>query len=467
MTRAPFDALIIGGGPGGYRAALDCAAHGLRAALVERQHLGGTCLNVGCIPSKALIHVADRYAGLADPALATLGVGIDERSIDLATSGEWMNGVVTRLRTGVGSLLDGAGVSVIQGVATIVDGKTVDVITAEGPVRLRTANLVLATGSCPVELPNLPFGGSVISSTEALALSQVPATLTVVGAGFIGLEIGTAYAKLGSKVTVVEATERILPQYSEKLTRPVLKQLKWLGVEVMLGWSAYSFEESRCRLIVRDRAGDEHELASEKVLVAVGRAPMTNGFGLERLDLKMIGSSVWTDERCETSMSGVYAIGDVTGEPMLAHRATAQAAVVADVIAGQRRRFDIRAMPSVCFTDPEIFSVGLTAEDAERDGVTIAEGIVPFRANGRALTLQQDDGFITIVAARDDHRVLGVHGVGCGVSELTAAGSLAIEMGATLEDIRLTVHVHPSLTEMIEEAAARALGACHDTLHLA
>jgi dihydrolipoamide dehydrogenase len=184
---------------------------------------------------------------------------------------------------------------------------------------------------------------------------------------------------------------------------------------------------------------------------------VTSGFGLERLDLRMTGSSVWIDDRCQTSMNGVYAIGDITGEPMLAHRATAQAALVADVLAGHQRRWDIRAMPSVSFTDPEILSVGLTSEDAERDGMKVAEGVVPFRANGRALSLQQEDGFLTIIAARDDHRIVGVHGVGSGISELAAAASLAIEMGATLEDITLTVHVHPTLSEMLEEAAARAL----------
>jgi dihydrolipoamide dehydrogenase len=457
VSYAPFDALIIGGGPGGYAAAADCAERGLRTALVERKHLGGTCLNIGCIPSKALIHLADRYPGIDDSGLRSIGISGGRPSIDLTTSIEWIDAIVGRLRTGVGLLLAGAGVTVIEGTATVVDGKTADVLTAEGPSRLRAANLVLATGSSPVELPNLPFGGSVISSTEALSLSQVPATMTVVGAGYIGLEIGTAFAKLGSKVTVVETTKQILPKYSANLTRPVLKQLERLGVKVMLDCTARRFDSSGTSLVVRNADGRERHIESQWVLVAVGRAPATSGFGLERLDLKMTGASVWVDDHCQTSMTGVYAIGDLTGEPMLAHRATAQASLVADVLVGRRRKWDHRAMPSVCFTDPEIMSVGLSAEEAERGGIATAVGTVSLRANGRALISEQEDGFLTVVAALDDHALLGVHAVGSGISELTAAASLAIELGATLEDIALTLHMHPTLSELLAEAAKRAL----------
>jgi len=451
--------LVIGAGPGGYVAAIRAAQLGLDTIIVDSGPAGGTCLNVGCIPSKALIHAADEYASVAGgDELARLGIQVSAATVDLAATTAWKDTVVQRLRGGVEGLLEGAGVRRVTGRATIVDGKTISVGSSEGDVTVRTSNLVIASGSRPIELAHLPFGGSVISSTEALAVTELPSGLVIVGAGYIGLELGIAFRKLGSNVTVVEMLDRILPQYDQMLTRPLMKRLGQLGIPVLLETVATRMTASGDALVVTDAGGVEAELPADKVLVTVGRTTAVGGWGLEALDLDMDGSRIRVDDRCHTSMRGVYAIGDVTGEPMLAHRAMAQGEMVAEIIAGLRRSWDKRAIPEVCFTDPEIVSVGLSPDQAATDGIDCVVDSFPFAANARALTLDRTDGFVRIVARRDDHLVLGVQAVGPGVAELSSEFCLALEMGATLEDLAATVHAHPTLGEAVPEAALKALG---------
>jgi dihydrolipoamide dehydrogenase len=367
----------------------------------------------------------------------------------------WKDGVVTRLQAGVQQLLDGAKVRRIIGAATIRDGKSVTIETGEGTEVLHTRALVLATGSRPVELPGLPFGGPVISSTEALALTEVPARLAIVGAGYIGLELGTAFRKLGASVSVVEAEQRILPRYDAALTAPVAARLEQLGIDISLQTHASRWDGQA--LVVAGPDGQERSLAADRLLVTVGRRPATDGFGLEQLDLAMHGRAIRVDDRCRTSMSGVFAIGDVTGEPMLAHRATAQGEMVAEVIAGHRRAWDDRVVPEICFTDPEIVSVGMAPDDATAAGLDHVVGRASFAANGRALTLQRSDGFARVVAGRADGRILGVQLVGGDVAELAAACCALLEMGATVHDVRLVVHAHPTLSEAIHDAANAAV----------
>ena len=329
---ADCDVLIVGAGPGGYVCALRAAQLGLKVVIVERAEIGGTCLNIGCIPSKAIIHAADEYA--AAGGREHLGITTDAARIDLAVTMGWKDGVVHRLTGGVATLLDHGGVRRIAGEAQIVDGKTVRV----GDEMITTDHLVLATGSEPIALPHLPFGGRVLSSTGALSLTEVPGRLVVVGAGYIGLELGTAYRKLGSEVTVVELQSRILPQYDEVLSRPVSARLKALGVTVHLGATAGGLKQEDSDgggLTFTDADGVEHTLAADAVLVTVGRRPVTAG--IESLHLAMDGRVVHVDDQCRTSMRAVFAIGDLTGEPMLAHRAMAQGALVAEVIAGLPR----------------------------------------------------------------------------------------------------------------------------------
>jgi dihydrolipoamide dehydrogenase len=330
--------------------------------------------------------------------------------------------------------------------------------TDTGRQTIHAENIVIATGSVPVEIEALPFGGNIISSTEALSLGAIPEKLAVVGGGYIGLEIGTAYAKLGSKVTVVEATDRILPQYDAELTRPVMARLKTLGVEVLTGTSAKGLTGDGKALEVLAADGGTKRIEADKVLVTVGRKPQTDGWGLSEIRLDMDGRFIRIDDRCRTSMRGVYAIGDVTGEPMLAHRAMAQGEMVAEIIAGGKQAWDKRCIPAVCFTDPEIVTVGLLPDEARKAGHNTQIGIFPFQANGRAMTVEREDGFIRVVARADNHVILGIQAVGVGISELSSAFAQAVEMGARLEDIAGTIHAHPTLGEGFAEASMKALG---------
>ena len=340
----------------------------------------------------------------------------------------------------------------------MIDGKTCVVETAKGETIVTAENVVIATGSVPIEIPALPFGGRVISSTDALSLPRVPKKLVVIGAGYIGLELGTAFAKMGSRVTVVEAMDRVLPQYDSELTRPVAKRLSELGVTLMLGSKAEGLLPKKDGLLVADQSGSRSELKADRILVTVGRKPKTDGWGLRELDLTMDGPYISIDRGCRTSMTGVYAIGDVTGEPMLAHRAMAQGELVAEAIAGGRHKWDKVSVPAVCFTDPEIVTAGLSPEEAKSAGYDIVTGRFPFQANGRAMTTEREDGFVRVVARADNHLVLGMQAVGQNVSELNAQFSLALEMGSVLEDIAATIHAHPSRSEAVQEAALGSLG---------
>lgn len=447
--------LIIGAGPGGYVCGIRAGQLGLDTIVVEGDRPGGTCLNVGCIPSKALIHAADEFAKVSQFAGDNeLGISTTAPRIDLARTLAWKDGIVKRLTGGVSSLLKKSGTRVVSGTARILDGKTVEVDTREGPRRISCEHLVIATGSKPLELPALPFGGPVISSTEALDLQELPKRLTVVGGGYIGLEIGTALAKLGAEVTVVEAADRILPQYDAELTKPVMARLAALGITLHLSARAGGLTDEGRALTVESAEGRQ-EIAADKVLVTVGRAPVTRGFGLQDLGLTMNGEFLAIDDRCATSMRGVYAIGDVTGDPMLAHRAMAQGVIVAEHLAGQPALWDKRAIPAVCFTDPEIVTVGQLPGDAAAD---VQTAVFPFAANGRSLTVERSDGFVRILHAADTGLVLGIQAVGAGVSELAGEFALAIEMGATLTDIAETIHAHPTLSETVQETALKGLG---------
>jgi dihydrolipoamide dehydrogenase len=451
--------LVIGAGPGGYTCAIRAGQLGLDTVLVEARKPGGTCLNVGCIPSKALIHAADEFHKVSEIAKgeSPLGISVSNPAFDLSKAVAWKDGIVGRLNSGVSGLLKRAKVKVVEGWAVFRDGKTVQVETELGTQVIRTENVVIATGSTAAQLPFLPFGGPVISSSEALDLAEVPGKLVVVGGGYIGLELGTAFAKLGSKITVVEAQDRILPLYDAELTRPVAKRLKELGVEILTGTAVKGLGKDDA-LLVEGPGAEPQAVAADRILVTVGRRPATEGWGLEAIDLDMDGRFIRIDDRCRTSMRGVYAIGDVTGEPMLAHRAMAQGEMVAEIIAGHRRAWDKVAIPAVCFTDPEIVAVGLSPDDAKAAGYDVKVGVFPFQANGRAMTLERDDGFVRVVARADNHVLLGIQAVGAGVAELSASFSLAVEMGSRLDDIAGTIHAHPTQSEGFLEAALKSLG---------
>ncbi|MDA9437768.1 dihydrolipoamide dehydrogenase [Bradyrhizobium sp. CCBAU 51745] len=460
MTEISCKLLVIGAGPGGYTCAIRAGQLGIDTIVIEAERPGGTCLNVGCIPSKALIHAAGEYETIAIAAggKSLLGISTARPSLDFAKTIAWKDGIVRRLNGGVAGLLKKAGVRLIPGHARFRDGKSIEVKTQSGSQMIHAEAVVIATGSEPIAIPTLPFGGRVISSTEALALTEIPDRLIVVGGGYIGLELGTAFAKMGAAVTVVEAAPRILPQYDAELSAPVGRRLAALGVGVLTGAKAKALVSDGTALAVETADGQQTTLDADKILVTVGRRPVTSGFGLETLDLDMNGSFIRIDDRCCSSMRGVFAIGDVTGEPMLAHRAMAQGEMVAEIAAGRHRAWDRVSIPAICFTDPEIVTVGLSPSEASGQSFDIKTDRFPFKANGRALTLEREDGFIRTVARADNHVLLGIQGVGAGIAELSAAFSLALEMGARLEDVAFTIHAHPTQSEAFHEAALKLLG---------
>ncbi len=446
--------LIIGGGPGGYVAAIRAGQLGLETVLVEAEKPGGTCLVRGCIPSKAIIHAAALFEDAMRASGGTGHLGIKLASaptLDLAETMRWKDGVVDKLTGGVATLLRRAHVTTLKGWARFADAKSCTVETADGLVKIEPEHVILATGSLPVALPSLPFGGAILSSTEALDLKALPRTLAVVGAGYIGLELGIAFSKLGVRVALVEAAERILPLYDEALTRPVADWLHRHDVELHL--QAKALGTSTRGLDIETALGDRFAIPAEKILVTVGRKPNVDGWGLENMAIEMDGRFIRIDERCATSTRNVWAIGDVTGEPMLAHRASAQGEMVAEIIAGKRRRFDPAAIPAICFTEPEIVAVGL-----DKPGEEHVVGQFPFMANGRALSMDAGEGFVRTIAERNSGRIMGIQGVGKHISELAGEFVTLIEMGATLEDVAGIIHAHPTLGEAMHESALKALG---------
>lgn len=452
--------LVVGGGPGGYVAAIRAGQLGLDTTLVEGDRLGGTCLIRGCIPSKALIHAAGNFEAMRHAAEKPVhGMKLSAPpSLDFRETVQWKEGIVSKLNIGVGSLLKRAKVRVINGFAVFSDAKTCRV----GDATIQAEHVILANGSVPAELPFLKFGGDVISSTEALSLDAVPARLAVVGAGYIGLELGIAFSKLGSKVTIVEAEGQILPLYDADLVAPVRRWLDRNGVGLHLGATAKGAQAGKngTSLAIETADGKALSIAADKILVTVGRKPHTQGWGLESMGVDMNGRFIKVDSQCRTSMRDVWAIGDLVGEPMLAHKASAQGEMVAELIAGHKRRFDPVSIAAVCFTEPEIVSAGVSPAEAARQGIDVVVGQFPFSANGRALSMDGADngGFVRVVARKSDHRVLGIQAVGQHVSELSAQFALALEMGALLEDIAGTIHVHPTLSEAFHESALKALG---------
>jgi dihydrolipoamide dehydrogenase len=456
------DAVVIGAGPGGYVAGIRLGQLKKKALVVEKDRPGGVCLNVGCIPSKALINASKLYDKVRHGS--DMGILAEGLRVDMARMQTWKDEVVGKLTGGVRTLLKANGCDYRTGVAHLTGRNTLEIegqgADAGKTFAVETSAIIIATGSRPVEIPGFAFDGNrVVDSTGALAFREVPQRLVVIGAGYIGMEIGTLYAKLGSKVAMVEALPNILPGTDPELAQVVARRLKKMGVETLTGAKATSWAErgDRATLTVQT-AGGEVQLDADKVLVAVGRRPNTEGLGLEAVGVKIDRGFIPVDRRQQTNVPGIYAIGDVAGQPMLAHKASKEAEVAAEVIAGHKAEMDVRAIPSVIFTDPEVASVGLTAEEAEKSGRKVRIGKFPFAALGRAIANHDTDGFVKVVVDAGSTEVLGLHVVGNGAGDVIAEAALAIEMGALAADIGLTVHAHPTLPEAIMEAAKASQG---------
>jgi dihydrolipoamide dehydrogenase len=470
MSEQRFDAVVIGAGPGGYPTGIRLGQLKIKAAVVEREYMGGVCLNVGCIPSKAVIHAAKMFdkMGHADE----LGISISGKpSMDMKKMQAWKGGVVNKLTSGVRMLLKGNGCAIVEGTARLArsgpDGHRVIVSSSAGESTLISKNVVIATGSRPMEIPGFAIDQKrIIDSTGALALDHVPARLIVIGGGYIGLELGMAYAKLGSKVTVVEATAGLLGAMDKDCVAVVARKLKKMGVEVMLEAKAKAWVDKgdRAVLTVELKDGKSATIDADQILLAVGRRPNTENLGLAEAGVALDARGfVIADDQLRSNVAGIYAIGDVIGGMMLAHKATKEGEVVAEIIAGHRAAVDVRTIPAVVFTDPEIASAGLTEEEARAKGHEIKVGKFPFAALGRALGVNDTEGFAKSIVDAKSEELLGVHIVGNGASDLISEAALAIEMGAVAQDITLTVHPHPTLSEALREATAAAIG---EAVHL-
>ncbi|MGM9950913.1 MAG: dihydrolipoyl dehydrogenase [Lysinibacillus sp.] len=453
-----IDTLVVGAGPGGYVAAIRAAQTGQKVTIVERGALGGVCLNVGCIPSKALISVGHRFehAKHSDD----MGVVASEVKLDWAKAQAFKDSVVSKLVGGVEGLLKGNKVDIVKGEAYFVDGNTVRVIDGDKAQTYTFKNAILATGSRPVEIPTFKFTERVINSTGALSLPEVPEKLVVIGGGYIGTELGSAYANLGSQVTIIEGGKDILAGFEKQMTQVVKKGLKKKGVEVVVGASAKGVEENENGVVVTYEAGGEEKtVEANYVLVTVGRRPNTDEMGLEEIGIKFAERGLLeVDKQCRTSVPNIYAIGDIVSGPQLAHKASYEGKVAAEAIAGEKSIVDYLAIPAVCFTDPELATVGYSEDQAKAEGIEVKAAKFPFAANGRALALNQTEGFVKLVARKEDGLLIGAQIVGVGASDMIAEMGLAIEGGMTAEDVALTIHAHPTLGEITMEAAEVLLG---------
>ncbi|SEH50130.1 dihydrolipoamide dehydrogenase [Halopenitus malekzadehii] len=469
------DVLVIGGGPGGYVAAIRAAQRDLDVTLVEKDAYGGTCLNHGCIPSKALINAAD----VAHEAAHAEGMGIHaDPAVDAAALTDWKDDVVDQLTGGVEKLCKANGVTLIEGTAAFSGEHTARIAhggDGQGMESVEFEHAIVATGSRPIEIPNFPFAEEAVwSSRDALAADTVPDRLVVVGAGYIGMELSTTFAKLGADVTVVEMLDDVLPIYEDDVKRVVRSRAEELGIDFSFGEGASDRRETDdgdgdgdgIEIVTETEDGEESVYGADRVLVAVGREPVTDTLELDAAGLEPDENGVLkTDAQGRTDLDHVFAVGDVAGDPMLAHAASHEGIVAAETIAGEPAALDAQAIPSAVFTDPEIGTVGLTEAEAAEDGFDPVVGEMPLRASGRALTMDETDGFVRIVADEPSGYVLGGQVVAPEASELIAEIGLAIEMGATLEDVATTVHTHPTLSEAVMEAAENALGQAIHTLN--
>jgi len=464
MGKREIQVLIIGGGPAGYVAAIKAAQFGLKVLLVEKEKLGGVCLNVGCIPSKALITVSRDYERIK--TLETVGIKATIESFNWQSIQRWKDSIINKLVAGVSQLCKANGAEIILGEAEIINDKECQIKRDTGIEIIEYKNLIIATGSKQVYLRDIPIDHKqILDSSDVLNIEEIPKTLLIIGGGYIGIELGSVLARFGCKIIIVEMMPQILPGVDNDLVRILERKLKKINFEIKVNSTVSAIEKRGDTLIATVKSdGKEERVETEKILVAVGRKPMTDGLGLEKLGINLDSRGfIKVNDKLRTNYNNIYAIGDVKGGPMLAHKAFKEGEIAAEVIAGKSSILDYKCVPAVIYTEPEIASVGISEQEAKETKRDIIIGKFPFAANGRALAMMEDEGFVKIIADKDTHEILGVNIIGPNASDLISEAALAIEMGATIEDIALTIHPHPTLSEAMMEACKDAMG---EPLHI-
>ena len=461
-----FDLVVIGAGPGGYTAAIKAAQLGMKTAIVEKgKNLGGTCLNVGCIPSKALLSSSELFHE-AQHGFKSHGIKVEGVTMDVAAMMKRKDGVVRKMARGIDYLMNKNGIEHVSGFGRIVNAGEVEVTGGEAARTLKTKRILIATGSSVSGLPFLEFDGeTVLSSDHAIALGQAPESMIVIGGGAIGLELGSVWARLGTKVTVVEFLTRIAAIFDEDITQALQKLLQKQGLKFHLGTGVESAEKTKTGIKLTAAKGDKSlELEAEKVLVAVGRKPNTDGLGATEAGVELDERGrIRTDDEWQTNVQGIYAIGDVIAGPMLAHKAEQEAVAAVERMAGKAGRVNYDTIPWVIYTAPEVAAVGLTEAEAKEKGHEVSVGAFPFQANGRAVAGAHADGLAKVIADKATDRVLGAQILSANASELIAEAVLLMEFDGSAEDLARTIHAHPTMSEGLREAAHMAMG---EPLHI-
>lgn len=452
------DTIVIGAGPGGYVAAIRAAQLGQKVTIIEKNVLGGVCLNVGCIPSKALISAGHRYEHAAHSA--DMGITSENVTVDFSKVQAWKDSVVKKLTGGVEGLLKGNKVDIVYGEAYFVDANTLKVMDEKSSQTYTFKNAIIATGSRPIEIPTFKFSKRVLDSTGALALKEVPEKIVVIGGGYVGTELGGAYANFGTQVTILEGADEILNGFEKQMSSLVTRNLKKKGAEIITKAMAKGVEETDTGVVVKyEVKGEEKSVEADYVFVMVGRKPNTDELGLEQVGIELGERGIIkTDKQCRTSVSNIFAIGDVISGPPLAHKASYEGKIAAEVIAGHNSEIDYLGIPAVVFSEPELATVGHTEASAKEAGIEVKAAKFPFAANGRALALNDAEGFLKLVTRKEDGLVIGAQIAGPSASDMIAELGLAIEAGMTAEDLAMTIHAHPTLGEVTMEAAEVAIG---------